>query len=115
MGPSTDLPVGRITFSLSGHRYEMSGPDLRVAFPDGAIVFTAAEQWKEKQAELRAEGAAAQRAADAELVRAAGCMCPMAREEDYENWAGEWISVPGESEPHLKACPIALAAAIEGR
>lgn len=55
-----EIPVGRITFSLSGHKFEMSAPDLKVMLSPQMIHATAKQ-----------EGAADENAACAELVRAA--------------------------------------------
>lgn len=112
-----ETPVGNITFSLSGHRFEMSAPDLRVVLSPQQIHATA-----------KKEGAAEENAACAELARAAGCLC---RELRYAwtqdaaprlhfRWAGRFereavVRDMGGIIVHDPRCPAAILAAIEAR
>jgi hypothetical protein len=46
-------------------------------------------------------------------VEASGCACPEDGPNDFEFWPEDlWENVPGESEQHLRVCPVALAARI---
>lgn len=56
----------------------------------------------------------AERAADAELVRAAGCLCWEIYAQRYPKDLADFIS-PDDGAPHYDECPEALAAAIEAR
>jgi hypothetical protein len=59
----------------------------------------------ELEGAIRRAGAREERAACAELVRAAGCLCSVLF----------WVGAAGDASPHDPRCPEALAAAIEGR
>lgn len=71
-------------------------------------------QFKEIEARNRLEDTLAERAACAELVRAAGCLCWEIYAQRYPKDLADYIS-PDDGAPHYDECPEALAAAIEER
>jgi len=100
-----EIPVGRITFSLSGHKFEILAPDLKVMLSPQMIHATA-----------KKEGAAEERAACAELVRAAGCQCKGIFLVRYPAYPDDYKHVsPERGGRHFDECPIAIAERIEAR
>lgn len=100
------LPVGNITFSLSGHKFEMSAPDLLVSLHPSVLHRSSVEEGKKEE-----------RAACASLVRSLPCSCRdliESRAQFDPNSAGHGYGY-GKISVHDPRCPESIAAAIEAR